>query len=111
MNRVREVDMLIDMECRNCRSDLEVDTDEILGDGSAIKCPNCRNRLTPKASEQLASALDDLLSQLLLIRKKFGFSFTVDSDDVALFEEAGEERSEDWEEDEELEDDDKDDKE
>ena len=95
--------MLIDLECRNCHSDTEVDTELLIEDGGSIKCGNCRTKLDAKASEQFASTLDELVAHLDLLRKKFSFSITLDSDDVELFEEAeAEEEAEDWEDDAEL---------
>lgn len=96
--------MLLDLECRVCNSDIEVDTEALLESNGVIKCGNCRAKLDAKSSEQFASALQELVALLEPMRKKFSFAIIFDSDDVDLFEEHDEEEDADaWEEEPEIE--------
>jgi uncharacterized paraquat-inducible protein A len=94
--------MLADMECKSCGASFELDTETILDDPENFKCPNCRNKIAEGVAEQFAAAIDDLVAQLSLVRKKFSFTLTLDADDLELFGEEEDEEDEEWDAEEEL---------
>lgn len=74
--------MVIDFECNNCNGDFEVDVDELIEDEKAIKCPHCKAKLDGKTSEELAAILEDLMSLMAAMSKKFKISMAIETDDL-----------------------------
>ena len=72
--------------CQNCDDSFEVDYETITG-GRGLKCEECGKRLHAGDVEELVTSLDELLGRVAAIRKRFGVTFEVDSDDLpAAFE-------------------------
>jgi predicted Zn finger-like uncharacterized protein len=97
--------------CQNCEDSFEVDLAHLSEDGKGVKCPSCGKKLTASETDDLATAVDEVLSQVAALRKRFVVSFDVDGEDLpppydADAKHAGRGREED--EDEDVEDEDTD---
>ncbi len=107
--------MTVDFICQRCDGSFELDFGDML-EGEPIECPNCDQKASKKASEELATSLEELMGKVAELRGKFEISLTVESDDLpAKFDEpaAGdedeeEEEDEDEDDDEDLDEDDDD---
>ncbi len=111
--------MTVDFSCEKCEASFEIDLGDLIEGSEHIKCPNCSTKATGSMGEDFSNALGELCKQMAAMRKKFGVSLALESDDLPPpydleeEEEEGEEKGEDEDlldevdedEDEELEDD------
>jgi hypothetical protein len=74
--------MNICFECVQCEADFELDSADLVKDPSLVVCPNCNAKANPEIIEALSLALDELLSQLTRLRKKFRAGFNMEFDDI-----------------------------
>jgi len=97
--------MTIDFECVNCGADFELDFIDLMEEPGKLKCPNCDAKADAHTVEDLVSALDDVMATMALLRRKFNFSITVETDDLPAPYATSEAESEEetWEEEEDLE--------
>jgi hypothetical protein len=98
--------MTVDLTCQACDASFDVELSDLV-DEPAVQCPSCEARAPRAALEGMTSALDDLFTQLALLKRKFSVQFEVDSGDLppaydrepprsaAPEEEAGEDEHED----------------
>src|SRR5215212_8713967 len=73
--------MTVDFTCQSCEASFEAELAELLED-PALQCPNCDVRAPRAAVEGVTNALDELFSQLALLRRKFTAVLEVESDDL-----------------------------
>jgi len=73
--------MTIDFNCQQCDASFEIEVTDIL-EGTRIACPNCGQKASTKASEELGNALEDLFAKVAELRPKFFLSVTIESDDL-----------------------------
>lgn len=99
--------MTFNFTCQNCDDTFEVDY-ETLASGRGLKCEECGKRLPSADVEDLVSGLDELLGRVAALRKRFGVTFEIDTDDLPPGFEAETRRGRD-EDDEEADDEEEDD--
>jgi predicted Zn finger-like uncharacterized protein len=68
--------------CQSCEDSFDVDLSRLTEDAKGLKCPNCGKKLTPAETDDLATAIDEVLSQVAGLRKRFLISFAVDAEDL-----------------------------
>lgn len=102
--------MIFTFVCQSCDDTFELEHAQLAEETRGLKCPNCGRRLPAADLDELVSSVDELLSLVSSLRKRFAVSFEVDADDLpGEFEDAKRNRrgrDEDDEEEEEEEDDD-----
>ena len=76
------VSMVIDFECNICNGDFELDVAEMMEAPKPIKCPHCKAKVDAKASEDFTTVLEDLISQIAAMGKKFTMTLTLETDDL-----------------------------
>ncbi|MBN2495784.1 MAG: hypothetical protein JXR96_14420 [Deltaproteobacteria bacterium] len=74
--------MTLSLECMHCEADFELDLADLLRDPGLFSCPNCGASADPEIVELAMGALDEALSQLGRLRRKFRIELTVESDDL-----------------------------
>jgi DNA-directed RNA polymerase subunit RPC12/RpoP len=89
-------EMNISFECAQCEADFEMESSDLIRDPSQLACPNCGRKANPELVEATMAALDELLSQLTRLRKRFRVGFNVE------FDEFDDELSEQFDDDEAL---------
>jgi hypothetical protein len=74
--------MNLSIECIQCEADFELDLDDLLKEPTLFVCPNCNAKADPEVVESIATALDEALTQITRLRRKFRVGFGVESDDL-----------------------------
>jgi hypothetical protein len=74
--------MNIFFECVQCEADFELDSADLIKDPSLVVCPNCNAKANTEIIEATTVALDELLTQLTRLRKKFRVGFNMEFDDI-----------------------------
>jgi len=91
--------MTIDFTCQKCEGGFEIDAQDLIDGSEKLECPHCGAKATTSATEDFATALSDLKSQVTALSKKFAVALSIDSED--LDDDAEEEEDEEEDEDEE----------
>lgn len=68
--------------CQNCDDSFELDFTAFVEDSKKLRCPNCSKKFPAAEMDELATTLDDLLSQVSALRKRVLISFDVDADEL-----------------------------
>ncbi len=74
--------MILLVECQLCEADLELELSDVVREPTLMVCPNCGAKADPDVVEAAAAALDEALTLLSRIRRRFRVEFTLDSDDL-----------------------------
>ena len=75
--------MTISIECVQCEADFEYEVAELLKDPALLVCPNCGAKADPEVVEMAMSAVDELITHLRRLRRKFRFSIVMESDKLS----------------------------
>lgn len=74
--------MTLTFVCQACDDSFEADVNRLSETSKGVKCPNCGKKLSAAETDDLATTVDDLLSQVAALKKRFAISFEVDADDL-----------------------------
>ena len=80
--------MSISVECRQCEADFELQVSELLEDPTHFTCPNCGAAANPEIVEVATGALDEAISQLARLNRKFRIELTVEAEELGSEEDA-----------------------
>lgn len=70
----------INFQCASCDGDYDIEIERLLDRPSSLKCPHCDARPRAHRAQQLAQALDDMLTVMAALRAKVRFELHLDSD-------------------------------
>jgi hypothetical protein len=73
--------MTFDLTCQACDTSFELDVTDLL-DEPRIQCPGCDAKLARAGAEAFSAAVDELLQQVSLLRKRFQIILEVESEDL-----------------------------
>ncbi len=68
--------------CQSCDDSFEMDYTQLAESTKGLKCPNCGKRLPAAELDEFVGGVDEVLSQVAALRKRFVASFDVDADDL-----------------------------
>ena len=74
--------MNISFECVQCEADFDLESADLVRDPSLLICPNCNNKASPEVVEATMTVLEELLSQMTRLRKKFRVGFDMEFDEL-----------------------------
>lgn len=102
--------MTLSFVCQSCDESIELEYEKLLDLTKGLKCPGCGKKLSSVEVDEFVTSLDELLSQVAALRKRFVISFDVDAEDLpAPFESDRKRPAADEEEDDDEETDEEDD--
>ncbi len=70
----------INFQCAACDGDFDIELLHMLERPGALKCPHCGNRPQAHRAQQLAQALEDLLTAMAALRPKVKFELQLETD-------------------------------
>ena len=70
----------INFQCASCDGDYDIEIIHLLERPGALKCPHCSTRPQAHRAQQLAQALEDLMTSMAALRPKVRFELQLDSD-------------------------------
>ncbi|MGQ0505290.1 MAG: hypothetical protein ACT4TC_08205, partial [Myxococcaceae bacterium] len=73
----------IEFTCQKCEASFELDAQDLIDGAEKLACPHCEAKCPANLAEDFISALTEMRAQVGTLGKKFGVSFTVDSEDIA----------------------------
>lgn len=68
--------------CQNCDDSFELDHAALAESAKGLKCPSCGKRLPSAELDELVTSIDDVLSQVAALRKRFLVTFEVDAENL-----------------------------
>lgn len=74
--------MTIDFSCEKCEASFEIDAADVIEGSERLKCPNCDAKAPQAMGEDFSNALGDLCKSIAALRKKFGVSLSLETDDL-----------------------------
>ena len=74
--------MNIDFECQNCECNFEIEMQDLTDSPDELACPTCRIKYDPNTVENMMIALNDLITTMVKIGKKFRFSINLETDEL-----------------------------
>jgi DNA-directed RNA polymerase subunit RPC12/RpoP len=74
--------MTLTFVCQACDDSFEADVNRLSEDSKGVKCPNCGKKLSASETDDLATTVDDLFTQVAALKKRFAISFEVDAEDL-----------------------------
>ena len=90
--------MTIDFSCEKCAASFEIDAADLIEGGEPLKCPNCHAKAPQTLVDDLSGALGELCKGIAALRKRFGVSLALETDDLpAPYDAEHEEEEEDEE--------------
>jgi DNA-directed RNA polymerase subunit RPC12/RpoP len=94
--------MTIDFSCEKCEASFEIDAADVIEGSERLKCPNCDAKAPQAMADDFSNALGELCKSIAALRKKFGVSLALETDDLpAPYDADAEEEEEEVESDEE----------
>ena len=89
--------MTIDFSCEKCEASFEIDAADLIEGGEKLKCPNCDAKAPQALADDFSNALGELCKGIAALRKKFGVSLALETDDLPAPFDADDEEEEDEE--------------
>ncbi len=74
--------MTVDFSCEKCEASFEIDAAELMDGGEKLKCPNCSTKAPQALVDDFSNALGELCKGIAALRKKFGVSLALETDDL-----------------------------
>lgn len=74
--------MTIDFTCEKCEASFEIDAADVIEGSERLKCPNCDAKAPQSLGDDFSNALGELCKSIAALRKKFGVSLTLETDDL-----------------------------
>lgn len=74
--------MTITFVCQSCEDSFDVEYGQLSEESKGLKCPNCGKKLSASETDDLVTALDEVLAQVAALRKRFVITFDVDAEDL-----------------------------
>ena len=100
--------MTLDFTCQKCEGTFEIDAQDLIDGSEKLECPHCNTRAPANLVDDFVAALTEMRAQVAVLSKRFSFSTTLESEDLAELD-ADEDDDDDDDEDDVDEDDDDDD--
>ena len=106
--------MTLDFTCQKCEGTFEIDAQDLVDGSEKLECPHCNTRAPANVVDDFVAALTEMRAQVAALSKRFSFSTTLESEDLAELDAEDEDDDdgdddEDGDEDEDEDDDDDDD--
>lgn len=74
--------MNITFVCQSCEDSFDVDYASLTEEAKGLKCPNCSKKLSASETDDLVTAIDELLGQVAALRKRFSINLEIDAEDL-----------------------------
>src|SRR5215475_6275347 len=101
--------MTLDFTCQKCEGTFEIDAQDLIDGSEKLECPHCNTRAPANVVDDFVAALTEMRAQVAALSKRFSFSTTLESEDLAeLDADEDDEEDDDDEDDEDLDEDDED---
>src|SRR5215510_2675021 len=100
--------MTLDFTCQKCEGTFEIDAQDLIDGSEKLECPHCNTRAPANVVDDFVAALTEMRAQVAALSKRFSFSTTLESEDLAELDDEDEEDLDEDDEDLEDEDEDKD---
>ena len=101
--------MTLDFTCQKCEGTFEIDAQDLIDGSEKLECPHCNTRAPANGVDDFVAALTEMRAQVAALSKRFSFSTTLESEDLAELDADEDEEDDDDDEDDVDEDDDDDD--
>ncbi|HEY1905964.1 MAG TPA: hypothetical protein VGG91_07980 [Myxococcaceae bacterium] len=100
--------MTLDFTCQKCEGTFEIDAQDLIDGSEKLECPHCNTRAPANVVDDFVAALTEMRAQVAALSKRFSFSTTLESEDLAELD-AEEDDDDDDDDDDDVDDDDDDD--
>lgn len=74
--------MTLSFVCQSCDDALELEYEKLLEQTKGLKCAGCGKKLSSAELDEFVTSLDEVLSQVAALRKRFIISFDVDAEEL-----------------------------
>jgi DNA-directed RNA polymerase subunit RPC12/RpoP len=74
--------MNLSIECVQCEADFELELPDLIKEPRLFVCPNCGAKADPEVVEAVATSLDEAVTQMNRLRRRFRIGFSVESEDL-----------------------------
>ena len=101
--------MTLDFTCQKCEGTFEIDAQDLIDGSEKLECPHSNTRAPANAVDDFVAALTEMRAQVAALSKRFSFSTTLESEDLAELDAEDEDEEDDDDDDEDVDDDDDDD--
>jgi DNA-directed RNA polymerase subunit RPC12/RpoP len=100
--------MTLDFTCQKCEGTFEIDAQDLIDGSEKLECPHCNTRAPANVVDDFVAALTEMRAQVAALSKRFSFSTTLESEDLAELD-ADEDEDDDDDDEDDVDDDDEDD--
>jgi len=101
--------MTLDFTCQKCEGTFEIDAQDLIDGSEKLECPHCNTRAPANVVDDFVAALTEMRAQVAALSKRFSFSTTLESEDLAELDADEDDDDDDDDDDEDDVDDDDDD--
>src|SRR5215470_7129197 len=92
--------MTLDFTCQKCEGTFEIDAQDLIDGSEKLECPHCNTRAPANVVDDFVAALTEMRAQVAALSKRFSFSTTLESEDLAELDADEDEDDEDDDDDE-----------
>jgi DNA-directed RNA polymerase subunit RPC12/RpoP len=75
--------MTLDFTCQKCEGTFEIDAQDLIDGSEKLECPHCNTRAPANLVDDFVAALTEMRAQVAALSKRFSFSTTLESEDLA----------------------------
>jgi DNA-directed RNA polymerase subunit RPC12/RpoP len=75
--------MTLDFTCQKCEGTFEIDAQDLIDGSEKLECPHCNTRAPANVVDDFVAALTEMRAQVAALSKRFSFSTTLESEDLA----------------------------
>ena len=79
--------MALELQCQKCEESFSMDVSDLSAEPE-LRCPGCGARAPEEQVETLVAALEEAISALAGLRRKFSATIELDSEDLPVAEDA-----------------------
>src|SRR5690348_10674210 len=101
--------MTLDFTCQNCEGTFEIDAQDLIDGSEKLECPHCNTRAQASLVDDFVAALTEMRAQVDELSKRFSFSTTLESEDLAELDADEDDDDDDDDDEDDVDDDDDDD--
>src|SRR5215510_7590676 len=91
--------MTLDFTCQKCEGTFEIDAQDLIDGSEKLECPHCNTRAPANVVDDFVAALTEMRAQVAALSKRFSFSTTLESEDLAELDDDDEDDDEDVDDD------------
>jgi DNA-directed RNA polymerase subunit RPC12/RpoP len=74
--------MVFSFICTQCEADFDIEMVDLMKDPTVVICPNCNTKGNATIVENAMSSMDEVLSQLARLNRKFRVGFAIEPDEL-----------------------------